>query len=485
MGGDRNESGKVKKERTFTDDDICRTYLLGLCPNELFQNTKSDIGPCGKHHNEHLKEMFEKDPKADTYRRKWRGFLKGQLKQLLDTVNRRIEANQQRVAQEKERGGPVQQEPEKITALKEEMSERLKQAEVVADAGKYDDSKAIMKEVDVLKRRIEDLQAKRAMNSITKENVCDVCGLMVSAEESEDIRKYGRGWHTDGKQHLGFLKVREKMKELEEAHALDRKNGIRTPTPSPVRAPPRNEKRKRSRSLPDRKRDANRRTSRSPRRDKRTDDRRKKGSRSRSQRRGASRSRSPWNRKSDSKRHVSRSPRQRRERSPHKSARHVSPKRKSRSRDRSHHRSSPSVTRRRSKDSDVVREDSKAKDENAAGEESGKPVKFVLGLGKIPVSAVAKSESASAADDVPQLPDEAIEKTQDKPRRSRSRRRRKRQEAQEAAAAVAEQAPQTEEQTSALQPEKPEENAADPEPPKPVRFVLGLGKLNVSALKRR
>lgn len=37
MGADRN--GDVAVKKNFTDSDVCKFYLCGLCPHELFNNT--------------------------------------------------------------------------------------------------------------------------------------------------------------------------------------------------------------------------------------------------------------------------------------------------------------------------------------------------------------------------------------------------------------------------------------------------------------
>ena len=104
MGADRDARPEQRRVRKFTDEGICRHYLLGLCPHDLFTNTKIDLGACSKEHNDMLKETFEQDTDAPKLRRKWRGSLRVQLKGLLDAVDRRISQNQLRVAREKEGG---------------------------------------------------------------------------------------------------------------------------------------------------------------------------------------------------------------------------------------------------------------------------------------------------------------------------------------------------------------------------------------------
>ena len=37
---------------------VCKLYLVKLCPHELFTNTKSDLGHCDKVHDEALKQEY-------------------------------------------------------------------------------------------------------------------------------------------------------------------------------------------------------------------------------------------------------------------------------------------------------------------------------------------------------------------------------------------------------------------------------------------
>ncbi|KAJ6975261.1 hypothetical protein NC653_031193 [Populus alba x Populus x berolinensis] len=58
MGANRN--GDVREvNRKYYDRDVCRLYLVGLCPHELFQLTKMDMGPCPKVHSLQLRKDYE------------------------------------------------------------------------------------------------------------------------------------------------------------------------------------------------------------------------------------------------------------------------------------------------------------------------------------------------------------------------------------------------------------------------------------------
>lgn len=60
MGKDRNHPLfiRLSKRDHFDDQDVCKFNLLSFCPNDLFPNTKADIGPCEKRHDDYMKDQF-------------------------------------------------------------------------------------------------------------------------------------------------------------------------------------------------------------------------------------------------------------------------------------------------------------------------------------------------------------------------------------------------------------------------------------------
>ena len=69
MGRNRNIAPDDKKRHMHWSDDpeVCRLYIVDFCPHELFTNTKADLGPCGKVHDDAMRKMFEEE-KEDSYR---------------------------------------------------------------------------------------------------------------------------------------------------------------------------------------------------------------------------------------------------------------------------------------------------------------------------------------------------------------------------------------------------------------------------------
>ena len=65
MGPNRNLGSDEQpvSQANWRDDDVCPYYLCGFCPNDLFVNTKSDLGPCEYMHDDHLVAQFKKEPR--------------------------------------------------------------------------------------------------------------------------------------------------------------------------------------------------------------------------------------------------------------------------------------------------------------------------------------------------------------------------------------------------------------------------------------
>ncbi|KAH0046639.1 LUC7-domain-containing protein, partial [Aureobasidium melanogenum] len=82
---------------SITDPKVCRSYLVGTCPHDLFTNTKQDLGLCPKTHSEALKSEYENAD--DHQKRKW-GFefdYMRDMQKYIDDCNRRIDSAQRRL----------------------------------------------------------------------------------------------------------------------------------------------------------------------------------------------------------------------------------------------------------------------------------------------------------------------------------------------------------------------------------------------------
>ena len=80
---------------SITDPKICRSFIVGTCPHDLFTNTKQDLGPCPKVHSEPLKTEYEAT--ADKSKFGFEYDYMRDMQKYIDECNRRIDAAQRRL----------------------------------------------------------------------------------------------------------------------------------------------------------------------------------------------------------------------------------------------------------------------------------------------------------------------------------------------------------------------------------------------------
>eukprot|EP01114_Cavostelium_apophysatum_P020685 TRINITY_DN69_c1_g1_i1.p1 TRINITY_DN69_c1_g1~~TRINITY_DN69_c1_g1_i1.p1 ORF type:complete len:356 (+),score=80.64 TRINITY_DN69_c1_g1_i1:97-1164(+) len=232
MGSNRN--GDQGQRKHFTDPDICKWYLAGTCPHELFTNTKADLGDCKKQHAEIMKAEYDEARKTKDY-----GFeldLEREYERIISDCDRKIARNQQRLDDmEPTPTGPVGPavDPAMQLAdarLTEEIKNLLQQAEKLGEEGKVDESLELMNRADALKERKEaqalappPLPESSIASQQQKLRVCEICSAYLSLYDSD--RRLAD--HFGGKLHVGYLTIREKLKEMKERRKARQTNDDR------------------------------------------------------------------------------------------------------------------------------------------------------------------------------------------------------------------------------------------------------------------
>jgi LUC7 N_terminus len=80
---------------TFTDPRVCRPFLVGHCPHELFENTKFEQGPCRNQHNGRLRQDYLETADREKYGYEWE-YAKV-LREYVEECDKRIESSQRRL----------------------------------------------------------------------------------------------------------------------------------------------------------------------------------------------------------------------------------------------------------------------------------------------------------------------------------------------------------------------------------------------------
>ena len=82
---------------SITVPKICRSYLVGTCPHDLFTNTKQDLGPCPKVHSEPLKSEYDGLTAPEKAKYGFEYDYMRDMQKYIDECNRRIDAAQRRL----------------------------------------------------------------------------------------------------------------------------------------------------------------------------------------------------------------------------------------------------------------------------------------------------------------------------------------------------------------------------------------------------
>uniref|UniRef100_G3UBK9 Luc7-like protein n=1 Tax=Loxodonta africana TaxID=9785 RepID=G3UBK9_LOXAF len=312
MGRDRNLAPDEKRSNVRWDhESVCKYYLCGFCPAELFTNTRSDLGPCEKIHDENLRKQYEKSSRFMKVGYE-RDFLR-YLQSLLAEVERRIRRGHARLAlsqnqQSSGAAGPTGKNEEKIQVLTDKIDVLLQQIEELGSEGKVEEAQGMMKLVEQLKEERELLRSTTStIESFAAQEkqmeVCEVCGAFLIVGDAQSRVDD----HLMGKQHMGYAKIKATVEELKEKlrkRTEDPDRDERLKKEKQERGARDRERRKRSRSRSrhssrtsdrrcSRSRDHKRSRSRERRRSRllRSRDRRRSRSHDRSERKHRSRSR--------------------------------------------------------------------------------------------------------------------------------------------------------------------------------------------------
>ena len=69
MGVNRNSAIDSKnREEHYSNPDVCKYFLVSVCPYDLFPNTKYDLGICPRRHDKFFKTQFLSDNEQDKQR---------------------------------------------------------------------------------------------------------------------------------------------------------------------------------------------------------------------------------------------------------------------------------------------------------------------------------------------------------------------------------------------------------------------------------
>lgn len=197
---------------SITDPKLCRSYLVGTCPHDLFTNTKQDLGSCPKVHSEPLKSEY--DAASASEKQKW-GFEYDYMRDVqkyIDECNRRIDVAQRRLEKTPDEIRQTNTLLKGINDLSKSVESGLLEIQVLGEQGEvsraYEEFFRIRQAIQTKsdkERELKALSDTSGPSGHQKLQVCDVCGAYLSRLDND--RRLAD--HFFGKMHLGYAQMRK------------------------------------------------------------------------------------------------------------------------------------------------------------------------------------------------------------------------------------------------------------------------------------
>ncbi|TIA85905.1 hypothetical protein E3P99_03853 [Wallemia hederae] len=211
----------------FTDQQVCRNFLCGVCPHDLFSNTKMDLGPCPKSHADKLKSEFLANQKANPT--EFTPFFREYENNIRDFVNecdRRIRTAHKRLEKTPEENNKTTALMREVGEIQAAMDQAMIDVEKLGESGMVEESMKELQKVEALKeekankeQELTELTETSGASGHQKLRVCDICGAYLSILDSD--RRLAD--HFGGKMHLGYFELRRIISEFNENRTLQRK----------------------------------------------------------------------------------------------------------------------------------------------------------------------------------------------------------------------------------------------------------------------
>jgi len=234
MGAHRNhdEDQEPVHKKNWRDDDVCKYFLCGFCPHDLFVNTKADLGQCNwKVHCEELRTEFEsqKSSRKEKYERRFLAV----LEDIIRLLERRIQRSRERITIDKPPDSETEEnltreQRDRLEEIDTQVEDYTEKMEDLGNEGKVEEAQELLMKVEQLMKDKTSIITASISNlertqEVRKMTVCEVCGAFLVLNDAE-VRVDA---HLRGRTHQGFKMVRDKIDEILQKHK-ERRNRTRS-----------------------------------------------------------------------------------------------------------------------------------------------------------------------------------------------------------------------------------------------------------------
>ncbi|CCK68242.1 Luc7p KNAG_0A05790 [Huiozyma naganishii CBS 8797] len=201
-----------KKDFGLSDARVCKAYLVGSCPYDLFQNSKQSMGKCPQIHLLKYKMQYEKMKKQGhdflNFEREYFTI----LSKFINDCNGQTRIALKRLEHTPEERAKIQQVTNELDELDtriglmmQEIDSLIEHNEVVKAMQQSVKLQEMQDNRKVVAKKIKNITENVGQSAQQKLQVCEVCGAYLSRLDTD--RRLAD--HFLGKVHLGYVKMRE------------------------------------------------------------------------------------------------------------------------------------------------------------------------------------------------------------------------------------------------------------------------------------
>ncbi|KAK6201560.1 uncharacterized protein RJT21DRAFT_120613 [Scheffersomyces amazonensis] len=219
-----------RREPDMSSPRVCKSFLVGTCPHDLFVATKQDLGKCPRLHLQKHKLEYEYRTKklGETFPEFEYEYF-NHIKEYINKLDRIINDAQQRLTQtspeEKSKIENITKELDnldtKIGLMTQEIDCLIKENEIQKSLYETIKLNELCKEREKLAENARNLAENVGQTSQQKLQVCEGCGAYLSRLDSD--RRLAD--HFVGKTHMGYVQMRQAYDELKHKMKKSKYNG--------------------------------------------------------------------------------------------------------------------------------------------------------------------------------------------------------------------------------------------------------------------
>lgn len=207
-----------KRDLGLQDPKLCKSYVAGECPYELFQGTKQNVGKCSQIHIAKYRMQYQQDLKKGIYHSDIEHEYYNVLNKFLRDCNSQIQVALKKLEHTPEERAKIMKVTSELGNVDSKIGLMIKEIEVLIRSNEVVKAmvqslklQTLQKERHELAQKVKDITENVGQSAQQKLQVCKVCGAYLSRLDTD--RRLAD--HFLGKIHLAYVTMRQTVEELE------------------------------------------------------------------------------------------------------------------------------------------------------------------------------------------------------------------------------------------------------------------------------